>query len=246
MYVPNYVPEPLEVPANVTLDPYPVRLAFIRRVTLLHSASLCAAAALAWLPWPEPDLTVAFAGLAVALLLLDALRVALRGRPVEAILSATALGVLLPLVGWIAHIAFEAGVPVWAMLVGPAFMLAYTLLCGRDYSFVGCGLLSLIGSSVTLAALAVQTNMPPPASAWALGLNAAFLLYLVYDLASLMSRRRRGEEGAAVVDLYRDVFNVFGYVPRVISHWRRHRIWQDVVPPSLGERIGERMGDRKG
>jgi hypothetical protein len=60
-------------------------------------------------------------------------------------------------------------------------------------------------------------------------------VYFAYDLASLMSRRRRGEEAAAVVDLYRDVFNVFGYVPRVIAHWHRHRIWQDVVPP-LGDR----------
>lgn len=235
MYVPNYVPEPLEVPANVTLDPYPVRLAFVRRVTVLHAAGLCTVAALAWLPWPMLELHVALAALAVLLLLLDALRVALRGQSVEAVLSSGTLVILLPTVAWVARACFEAGMPVWAMLVGPAFALAYTLLCGRDYSFVGCGLLSLIGSSVMLAGLIVQTEMPPHIAAWALGLNAAYLVYCVYDLASLMSRRRRGEEAAAVVDLYRDVFNVFGYIPRVVSHWHRHRIWQDVVPP-LGDR----------
>lgn len=236
MYVPNYVPEPLEVPGNVTLDPYPVRLAFVRRVTVLHAAGLCTVAALAWLPWPYLELDVALAGVAVLMLLLDALRVALRGHRYEATMSTAALVVLLPTVAWAARVCFDSAIPVWAMLVGPSFALSYTLLSGRDYSFVGCGLLSLIGSSVLLAGMVVQTGMSPSLAAWALGLNTSYLIYFVYDLASLMSRRRRGEEAAAVVDLYRDIFNVFGYVPRVISHWHRHRIWQDVVPP---------IGDRK-
>ena len=235
MYVPNYVPEPLEVPANVTLDPYPVRLAFIRRVTVLHAASLCLVAALAWVPVRSDSLPVALAVLSAMLLLLDAVRVRLRGRAAEATISVGLGAPMLVAVAFVVRAALLGGLPVWAMLVGPAFALAYTLLCGRDYSFVGCGLLSLIGSSVTLAGLAVQTDMGHRPAAWALGLNAAYLVYFVYDLASLMSRRRRGEEAAAVVDLYRDVFNLFGYVPRVVSHWRRHRIWQDVVP-ALGER----------
>ena len=235
MYVPNYVPEPLEVPANVTLDPYPVRLAFIRRVTVLHAASLCLIAALAWVPVRSDSLPVALAVLSAMLLLLDAVRVRLRGRAAEATISVGLGAPMLVAVAFVVRAALLGGLPVWAMLVGPAFALAYTLLCGRDYSFVGCGLLSLIGSSVTLAGLAVQTDMGHRPAAWALGLNAAYLVYFVYDLASLMSRRRRGEEAAAVVDLYRDVFNLFGYVPRVVSHWRRHRIWQDVVP-ALGER----------
>ena len=229
MYVPNYVPEPLEVPANVTLDPYPVRLAFIRRVTVLHAASLCLVAAIAFVPIPRVSLALALAVLAIYLLVLDAMRVAWRGKPREAMASFVASGPMLIWIGFTVRMAIFAGIPVWAMLVGPAFALAYTLLCGRDYSFVGCGILALIGSSVVLAGLAVQTDMGHRAAAWGLGLNAAYLLYFVYDLASLLSRRRRNEAAAAVVDLYRDVFNLFGYVPRVVSHWRRHRIWQDVV-----------------
>ena len=163
---------------------------------------------------------------------LDALRVASRGLPREASVSLAASAPMFLAAGLAARTMAIVGVPVWALLVGPAFALAYTLLCGRDYSFVGCGLLSLIGSSVLIAGLAQQTGLEHRAAAWALGLNAVYLVYFVYDLASLMSRRRRGEEPAAVVDLYRDVFNVFGYVPRVVSHWRRHRIWQDVVPPT--------------
>ena len=228
MYVPNYVPEPLEVPGNVALDRYPVRLAFIRRVTLLHAASLCLVAGLAWIPIPNVPLELGLAVIAAHLLVLDALRVLLRGQPREAPISIAASATMLAAVAVTARMAVLAGIPVWAILVGPAFSLIYTLLCGRDYSFVGCGLLSLIGSSVLLAGFIVQTGMNPHLAAWALGLNAAYLLYFVYDLASLMSRRRRGEEAAAVVDLYRDVFNIFGYIPRVISHWSRHRIWQDV------------------
>ena len=233
MYVPNYVPEPLEVPANVTLDPYPVRLAFIRRVTILHAASLCLVAALAWTPVPGQGLGSTLAWVAALLLFLDAIRVRHRGSPLEARLSYVCSGPMFVAVAVAARTAILQGIPAWAILVGPAFALAYTLLSGRDYSFVGCGLLSLIGSSVTLAGLIVQTGMGHRVAAWALGLNAAYLVYLVYDLASLMSRRRRGEELAAVVDLYRDVFNVFGYVPRVVHHWRRHRIWQDVVPKGI-------------
>ena len=230
MYVPNYVPEPLEVPANVTLDPYPVRLAFIRKVTLLHAGSLCLVAGLAWVPIPYVPLGSALGVLAIHLLLLDLARVIFRGKPREATASVAMAGPMLVCVAVVARTATLEGIPAWAILVGPAFALAYTLLCGRDYSFVGCGLLSLIGSSVMLASLVVQTGMGPHTATWALGLNAAYLVYFVYDLASLMSRRRRGEEAAAVVDLYRDVFNVFSYIPRVVSHWRRHRIWQDVVP----------------
>jgi hypothetical protein len=161
MYVPNYVPEPLEVPANVTLDPYPVRLAFVRRVVLLHTAGLCVVSALAWLPWPFVEWDVALATLAVLLLLLDVIRVALRGQALEATLSTASLAILLPTVGWAAHALFAVGFPVWAMLVGPAFALAYTLGCGRDFSFVGCALLSLIGSSVLLAGLIVQSHLGP-------------------------------------------------------------------------------------
>ena len=231
MYVPNYVPEPLEVPENVTLEPYPVRLAFLRRVTVLHAGSLCLVTALAFVPYPLAPLALLLGAVAFLLLLLDFVRVRFRGRPQEARVSVQiALPFLLPTLACCAHALVLEDVPAWAILVGPAFALAYTLLCGRDYSFVGCGLLSLIGSSILLAGIIVQTGMDPRQAAWALGLNTAYLLYFVYDLASLMSRRRRGEEAAAVVDLYRDVFNVFGYVPRVISHWQRHRIWQDVAP----------------
>ena len=40
MYVPNYIPPPLEVPRNVTQEKYLIRVRFIRRVSVLHLASV--------------------------------------------------------------------------------------------------------------------------------------------------------------------------------------------------------------
>ena len=66
--------------------------------------------------------------------------------------------------------------------------------------------------------------------AQALSWNAIYLTFYVYDLASLLARRRIGEEWAAVVDLYRDVLNVFGWIVRVFAHWRKHKIWNVSLP----------------
>jgi FtsH-binding integral membrane protein len=94
-----------------------------------------------------------------------------------------------------------------------------------DFSFVGQFVLSLIASTVILAVAALALGIEPAKAGFLLGANAIYLFYLVYDSASLLARRRLGEEIAAVVDLYRDVFNVFGYLVRVARHWRKHRIW---------------------
>jgi FtsH-binding integral membrane protein len=90
---------------------------------------------------------------------------------------------------------------------------------------MGQYLLAIIASSTAIAAIwAVEpTAIRFPISV--LAANVLYLTYWVYDLASLLARRRRGEELAAVVDLYRDVLNIFGYVARCIGHWKKHRIW---------------------
>jgi len=125
-----------------------------------------------------------------------------------------------------ANRAYYAGFPIWSAVYGVGFAYIYTFVCGRDFSFVGQFVLSLIVSSVALSLLSLALNHKGIYAAEALGWNAIFLSYFVYDGASLLSRRRVGEEIAAVVDLYRDVINFFGYVPRVVHHWHKHRIWQ--------------------
>ncbi len=225
MYVPNYIPEPLEVPGNVTEERYPVRLLFIRRVAILHIASLGVIALLAQLSFPRMELWYTLACLAACLTGLDLLRIALRGKPSEAKISTLCLPAVLILVGWGIHEVSQEGWPVIQGIFGGACVVAFTFVAGRDFSFVGCYFLSLIGSSAAVAGLSNYLNLDRSHAAMALGSNAVYVTYLVYDLASLLARRRRGEELAAVVDLYRDVFNLFGYAVRMVKHWHKHRIW---------------------
>jgi hypothetical protein len=228
MYVPNYIPEPLEVPGNVTQDRYPARMAFVRRVVFLHVLSLLVLTGLTALPFPPVGWPTVVGALALGLVGLDLLRIQTRGKPFEAKASSFLLLPLLVVVAWAARETMAAGFPAWALATGPVAVALYTLVCGRDFSFVGCYLLSLVASTIGVAALSNAMGVEGIPAGTALLVNAAWLFYYVYDLASLMARRRRGEELAAVVDLYRDVFNIFGYIPRVISHWRKHRIWSEV------------------
>jgi hypothetical protein len=104
----------------------------------------------------------------------------------------------------------------------------YANLSGRDFSFPAAFLAGFFGSAAVIAFIDIRTGVPARTTAIALASNFGFLFYLVYDLASLQARRHTNETIAGAVDLYRDIFNIFGYVPRVIIHWRKHRIW-DVV-----------------
>jgi len=225
MYVPNYVPEPLEVPGNVTLASYLSRVRFIRRVTFLHLAGMIFAAALAFIRWPELGWLPPLASLSLVLAVLDLLRIWLRGQSSEASVSSLALPLILVFAAWSARELVVGKVPVWSALVGVGWSAVYAVACGKDYSFVGGYLLALIPSTIVLAALSIQFHYGGWEAAAALLFNAAYLFYFAYDLASLMARRREEEVLAGVVDLYRDVFNFFGYFVRVLRHWKKHRIW---------------------
>jgi len=225
VYVPNYVPEPLEVPGNVTLTPYRTRVQFIRRVTYCHLIGLSVAGGLAFLPWPHLGWLSASLVLAGLLIGLDLLRIQLRGTRLEASVSTLFLPVVVALVGWCARELTLAQIPVWAAWAGVVCSAVYSVACGRDYSFVGGYMLALIPSSMILAAVSIQARFGVHEAAWALSFNAIYLFYFAYDLASLMARRREDEVLAGVVDLHRDVFNFFGYFVRVIRHWKKHRIW---------------------
>jgi len=226
MYVPNYIPEPLEVPGNITEEPYASRLFFIRRVAILHVGSLAMIALLTNLSFPHMGIGPALVALALCLTGLDLLRIALRGKPSEARISTLCLPTVLVLVAWGIRETSLDGLPVFQPVVGVACVVLYTLVSGRDFSFVGCCLLALIGSSAAVAACSIAGSFDRLHAAFALGTNALYVTYLVYDMASLLARRRQGEELAAVVDLYRDVFNFFGYAVRMVKHWRKHRIWK--------------------
>jgi len=225
MYVTNYIPAPIEVPGNVTEEPYAVRLGYIRRVAALHFLSLLVIGGISMLTLPAIPIGLGLVELGLLVLVLSLVRIGTRATRNDLIISASLLPVLLVSIAILVRTLNHAGWPVWGVAVGAASSALYGFCCGRDFSFVGQFCLSLILSSVVLAIAAISIAMPPHQAAFLLGANAAYLFYLVYDYASLLARRRLGEEAAAVVDLYRDVFNVFGYFVRVARHWRKHKIW---------------------
>jgi hypothetical protein len=228
MYVPPYVPQPIEISGNVAEEPYKVRLSFIRRVSLLHFLTVLIAAAVAAVPQATASAIAAALFLFVILLLLSMVRGLAKGREADQRLSLFLLPILLFAIAvWFRALYFE-GWAIWAIGVGIPCALAYVMLCGRDLSFVGMFALALICSSLIITGLCWWLRVSGLSTSAALSLNAVFLFYYVYDLAALLTRRRVGEEWGAVVDLYRDILNGLTYPIRVYHHWKKHNIW---APP---------------
>ena len=225
MNVPPFVPQPTEIPGNVTVESYHVRLAFIRRVAVLHFLSICAIAFLSWTFSGFPSLSTCALILGGLLAGSSLFRSFAHGARWEPFASAATLPfIMASLAGVIAGLS-DLGWPTWAPGLGIAASVAYTLVCGRDLSFVGMYCLAVLVSSIAMALLAVGEVITWRDVPAAFSTNLFVTFYYVYDLGSLLSRRRLGEEVGAVVDLYRDVLNIFGYSIRSVRHWREHRIW---------------------
>ncbi len=230
MYVPNYVPEPEQIPGSVTKIAYADRLQFIRHVLYRFLGSIGCIVGFGllipkdFLPMPLP-VTV---GLFIVLILISGIRTLLRGTDLEPKLTSYTLPIVIVALAYATRSWTVNGFPAWSILAGISCFGIYSLVCGRDFSFVGGFTLSLIVSSVLIAFVMVKEGMPSQQSAQALLWNAGGLFYLVYDLAAMLSRRKSNECWAAVVDLYRDAFNFMGYFPRVLIHWNRHRILNDL------------------
>ncbi|HQU18624.1 MAG TPA: hypothetical protein PLA92_06210 [Fimbriimonadaceae bacterium] len=225
MTVPPFIPQPVEIRRNVTTERYPVMVGFVRRVSLLHFLSVLFVAGVAALPSPWVDPSVAGWATLGLLVALSLARTLARGRRVEVVVSGVILVAFLVALGSAVRVWIEDGWPLESLLVGVACAVVYVSACGRDLSYVGMLVLSILASSGLIVAGGIWLRTPGLTLSVALSLNALYLIFYVYDLASLLSRRRLGEEIGAVADLYRDVLNLFGYLIRVAHHWRRHRIW---------------------
>jgi hypothetical protein len=228
MFVPNYVPEPEQIPGSVTKEAYAMRLTFIRRVLSCFIGSVGFVVGIGLLLPKTIEVRLATIVLLGVLLLVSAIRSILRGTDLEAKLTAWTLPVVIVTLGLVSRSWTADHFPTWSILAGISCFGIYAAVCGRDFSFVGGYALSLIVSSVFIAFVMVEEQMTTQRSTQALAWNAAGLFYIVYDLAALLSRRKSTESWAAVVDLYRDVFNFLGYFPRVLIHWNRHRILNDL------------------
>lgn len=225
MHVPPFIPQPIEIPRNVTTERYRVRLGFVRRVAALHFLSVGLVAAGSFAPWPEWTVWWPAAGTLGMLIVLTLVRALARGRQREQLLSIALAPILLVFLAWLVRDLNALGWPMWAPAIGLGCAVAYALTCGRDLSFVAMVVIPTLVSSMLIVLAAYTGGLSAGLIGAALALNFAFVFYVVYDLASLLSRRRLREEAGAVVDLYRDILNFLGYGVRVVRHWRRHRIW---------------------
>lgn len=225
MNVPPYIPPPIEIPGNVTTKPHRVIVGFVRRVALSHYLSALIVAAVAVFGPSAENTTAPAVAALVSLALLSLLRRVGKVWQGELAVSLPLFAAFLVVLGLTARSLLDDGYPVGAPLVGLTCALVYTVLCGRDLSYVGMYVLSLLASTALLVAMGLWRGMLASDLWFAASLNTLYLTYYVYDLASLLSRRRLGEEIGAMIDLYRDALNFLSYSVRVVRHWRRHRIW---------------------
>ncbi len=226
MFVPSYAPPPIEIADNVADAAYGVRLGFIRRV--LHLFLLATAFSFGVSFIPIATMSIGFpASVAFGILiLLNVVRNVAKGRRMEVVVSTGLLIPMLIALGFALKMLHASGWPCWPLLASFVFVWLYGVFCGRDLSFMGMFVLPLTASSLLWIAADIL-NLAGNWSWWLGALvNAIVLLYLVYDLAALLTRRRLGEEPGAVCDLFRDSLNFTTYWLQVYWHWRKYPLWQ--------------------
>ena len=225
MFVPSYVPPPIEIPNNVSQERYAVRLQFIRAT--LHRFLIALMIVFLIAAAPPFGLPVR-STLAATLTLLVSMSIVRRlgkGRRLEVALST---GMLLPFLvsfGLTLNGLEGLNLPIGLFMLTFAMAWLYATTCGRDLSFIAMFFLpALVGSALWVVADAV--GLVPGVYRWTMpALNVATLFYFVYDLSALLTRRRLGEEMGAVADLFRDLLNVFTYWARAFRYWKRYPLW---------------------
>jgi hypothetical protein len=224
MNVQPYFPEPVTVPGNAANASYGKRLRFIRRVVAGHFATVLLVAAM--VVWGPTDADARSATILIFFCLLG-LTVTRRLAPHTRIDLAASVLLIFPLLaalGVVIREGIDYGLPLWSLGIAATTSLAYTMLCGRDFSFMGLYVLAGGVCTILIAILAIFERVSATVAAAGCTMALGGLFYFVYDLAALLTRRRLGEEAAAVADLYRDVLNFTTYSFRVIAHWRKFRI----------------------
>ncbi|MGI8923703.1 MAG: Bax inhibitor-1 family protein [Fimbriimonadales bacterium] len=106
----------------------------------------------------------------------------------------------------------------FAWTVGSAWTGAalYHVFAGRDHSFVGGFMLTMIFTAVSLIVFTIVTDIIFSQAFAIFVVVAAMVFYWFYDLAMVLRRRKQGEVPAAVMDLYRDALNFVGFPIRVM------------------------------
>lgn len=218
-----YFPEPLEVTGNVAKSRYRVILFFIRSISILHYGTI-------FLIWSlsvflAPSFTFPSAGwiCLCSLISLSLSRTFFTG-PLEAFISVI---VFIPYIGSLGLYFYTlhlGGYPIWILGIATTNAFLYTFLCREDFSFFGQFLFAFLATSIFIFAAFWLKILVPEQIRIAFILTAIYLFYYVYDLASILKRRRPNEILMAAFDLHRDVLNFLSYSIRVVQHWRKFRI----------------------
>ena len=216
MIIPNYVPEPVEVPGNVHDQPYSVRVIFNRQVVIAFAVTWFVAS-LAALALPQVEWNIALPVYLGWCLVLGLVRLILRGSDWEAKVSVATWPLT---VGCLAMLLEAAPVNLVPYGLAIATLTIYTLGSGHDFSFPRAFLLMWLVILSGTAAL----DFAWPHLAYA----TVFAYYVVYDLWCIQYRRQPKEVMAGAVDICRDMLNVLGWIVRVIAHWRKYHLWTDV------------------
>lgn len=225
MQVPPYIPQPVEIPNNVTQEKYLVRLGFVRRVAALHLLTVFVLMGLVLAPIPLIPLAPSITMTVICLVALVSLRRMEKGKKYEQVVSFVLFPLMLASLALVIEGLGAIGWPIWALPVGVLLAQIYTFLCGRDLSYIVMFLLPLAVGIAIIAGYGMWKGLPATTIVGGCVMHGAVLFYYVYDLASLLSRRRLGEELGAVIDLYRDPLNFVSYTGRVVRHWQKHRVW---------------------
>lgn len=224
-----YFPEPIIVSGNVAAEHYDVRLRFLRSVLKWHLTCVTLTVLVGCvvrqveLDWLEPHrmvLIYLLFGFLIGLNLIRRAEAFRWGRAMQWPIYVMFLGLVAIVAGT------SPALDLFFLPIAASSLLIslYAVMSGRDFSFVG----QMVLASITFGLIAFGTNhwleLWPAELGTAVVVNIIANGYHVYDLASLLQRRRLDERWLAGIDMHRDILNFLGYFFRVIHHWRTFRI----------------------
>lgn len=226
MYVPNYVPSQVEIPGSVAEKSWREKVLFLRYATMAFGILAILISLVAIVVPYDLDSFPTVVILAIGgCLFLNLIRTFARDSQLERGPSLVVTPFVLLTLGLTLGGFQRLGVPIWAMASSWFFFTLYTYLCGRDFSFLGQLILGSLASVVLDLLVVFLWRLGTKIGLEAVAISLVSSFYFSYDLASIMSRRRRGEELHAGIDFLRDMFNFVGFSIRCRRHWRRHKIW---------------------
>lgn len=157
------------------------------------------------------------------MLLLTVCRFAFGGGKREIIASAILALPVLVSAGLFFGALYLYRAPVWVLMLVPTGGLLYSIISGRDFSFVGQYFLSL--AFTILMGLLGREFTPElvPNLVWGIAIAVIVQFFYSYNMAMILKRRRLNELPCAITDFYCDALNFLTYSLRVKRHWRRFR-----------------------